>query len=167
MLKKLLLTTLISASGSSPAFAAGQKAAFTPESVLPKGVDSNISVNPYTGESGETRKGTVAATLNNIAVLNTLLIEKPSPENQAKIQEIVEAVSALLPSLRVIGVFDLFTPSEWLAMDQQPGRALVAVLYLQQYPKNITPEIKQRLVQIRSQTKVKLLSDAIIKALKG
>lgn len=143
-----------------------QKEAFTPESILPTGVDNTISTNPYTGESGSARKGTVAATLNNIALLNTLLSEKISSNDPTKIQEIIEAITSLIPSLRVVGVFDLFTPEEWLSSDTQPGRVLAAVLYLQKYPQDITSKIKKRLLQIQNQTKIKILSESIVKTLK-
>jgi hypothetical protein len=134
---------------------------FTPENILPSGVDSTISTNPYTGESGHARKGIVAATLNNIALLNTLMSENTSSDNQLKIQKIVDAIKPLISSLRFVGIFDLFTPYEWLSTDTQPGRCLVAVLYLQQNPQNITTEIKQYLAQIQNQTKIKLFSDTI------
>lgn len=140
---------------------------FTPEGILPAGVDNTVSINPYTGESGPARKGTVAATLNNIALLNTLLSEKNSPNDHAKAEKIIEAMAALIPSLRVVGVFDLFTPEEWLSSEAQPGRVLAAVLYLQTYPQNITPEIKQRLLQIQAQTESKMLSAAIASTLQS
>lgn len=143
-----------------------QKEVFTPESILPAGVDSAISTNPYTGESGPARKGTVAATLNNIALLNKLLSEKLSSNDPTKLQGIIEAITSLIPSLRVIGIFDLFTPEEWLSSDTQPGRLLAAVLYLQQYPQNITSKIKKRLLQIQNQTTIKILSESIAKTLK-
>ncbi|KAB2832319.1 MAG: hypothetical protein F9K49_08305, partial [Caedimonadaceae bacterium] len=142
-----------------------QKEVFTPESVLPAGADSTVSTNPYTGESGPTRKGTVAATLNNVALLNTLLSEKSSSSDSTKVQEIIEAITSLIPSLRVIGVFDLFTPEEWLSSETQPGRVLVTVLYLQKYPQDINSNIKKRLLQILNQTKVKALSESIAEAL--
>lgn len=141
------------------------KEVFTPESILPAGVDNNISTNPYTGESGPTRKGTVAATLNNIALLNTLLSEKVSSSDSSKIQGIIEAITLLVPSLRVVGIFDLFTPEEWLSSETQPGRVLAAVLYLQKYPQDVTPKIKKRLLQIQNQTKIKVLSESIAKTL--
>lgn len=144
-----------------------QKEVFTPESVLPSGIDNTVSTNPYTGESGPTRKGTVAATLNNVALLNTFLSEKSSHSDSTKVQEIIEAITSLIPSLRVIGVFDLFTPEEWLSSEAQPGRVLVTVLYLQKYPQDINSKIKKRLLQILNQTKVKALSESIAKALKG
>ncbi|MBA3237552.1 MAG: hypothetical protein H0T62_04285 [Parachlamydiaceae bacterium] len=134
---------------------------FTPESILPPGVGSTISTNPYTGESGHARKGIVAATLNNIALLNTLLTENTSANNQLKIDKIIDAITPLISSLRFVGIFDFFTPYEWLSTDTQPGRCLVAILYLQQNPQNITTETKQFLVQIQDQTKIKLLSEAI------
>lgn len=143
-----------------------QNKAFTPERILPAGVDSSISTNPYTGESGPARKGIIAATLNNVALLNTLLSEKPSSSDSTKVQEIIEAINSLIPSLRVVGVFDLFTPEEWLLSETQPGRVLVAVLYLQKYPQNITPAIKKHLLLIQNQTKIKVLSESIGKTLK-
>jgi hypothetical protein len=143
-----------------------QKEAFTPERILPAGVDSNISTNPYTGESGPARKGIIAATLNNVALLNTLLSEKLSLNDSTKVQEIIGAITSLIPSLRVVGVFDLFTPEEWLSSETQPGRVLAAVLYLQKYPQVITPTIKKRLLEIQNQTKIKVLSESIAKALK-
>lgn len=142
-----------------------QKKVFTPESILPANVDSAIATNPYTGESGPARKGTVAATLNNIALLNTLLSEKISSDDQIKVQEIIKAITSLIPSLRVIGVFDLFTPEEWLSSETQPGRILAAVQYLQKYPQDITSKIKKRLLQIQKQTKIKVLSESIAKTL--
>lgn len=140
---------------------------FTPESILPAGADTSTSTNPYTGESGPARKGTVAAALNNVALLNTLLSETMSSSDQLKTQEIIEAITSLIPSLRVVGVFDLFTPEEWLSSEMQPGRILATVLYLQHYPQDITLKIKQRLIQIQSQTKITILSEAIDKTFKA
>lgn len=42
--------------------------AFTPEKMLPAGIDEAEVTNPYTGEKRKARKGTVAATINNIAL---------------------------------------------------------------------------------------------------
>lgn len=142
------------------------KKAFTPERILPAGVDSSISTNPYTGESGPARKGIIAATLNNVALLNILLTEKLSLSDSTKVQEIVGAITSLIPSLRVVGVFDLFTPEEWLSSETQPGRVLAAVLYLQKYPQVITPAIKKHLLEIQNQTNIKVLSESIAKVLK-
>jgi len=114
----------------------GSKTAYTPEKILPDGVDTSRSVNPYTGETGEARKGTVAATLNNTALLNHLLADGKIKETE----EIVKAIRILIPSLKVVGVFNLFTPLEWLSSKDQPGRILCAILYLQAYPQEITPE---------------------------
>jgi hypothetical protein len=138
---------------------------FTPENVLPKGIDKTVSINPYTGESAPVRKGTVAAMLNNVALLNKALAE--APINQAKVEELMKANAALISSLRAVGMFHLFLPIEWLASDDQQGRILTAVLYLQKYPKEMTPQVRGRLIQIKNHTKIKVLSDAIEKALKS
>ncbi len=134
---------------------------FTPEGILPAGVDSIISTNPYTGHSGHARKGTVAATLNNIVLLNGLLAEKASAKEHLEAKKIIESIVALMPSLQYIGVFDLFSPEEWIHTKSQPGRILVGVLYLQAYPQYMTPGIKEQLMQIQQQTKIKELSEAI------
>jgi hypothetical protein len=165
MISKLLITLFFIASVS---FVSAKESApeetktevFTPESLLPDGVDSTISINPYTGESGPARKGTVAATLNNIALLNTKIT---SNKDEKEIQALIDTIKGIIPSLRVIGVFDLFTPEEWISSDNQPGRVLVAVLYLQQYPKEINPVIRQKLEKISSTTKFKILSQEIKK----
>lgn len=134
---------------------------FTPDGILPEGVDVSISTNPYTGESGPARKGIIAATLNNVALLNSLLIEESSVNNRAKLQKIIDAICPLIPSLRIVGVFDFFTVEEWLSTETQPGRIFVAVLYLQQHPQKITPEIRERLKEIQSQAKMSILSETI------
>src|ERR1019366_5995254 len=79
---------------------------YTPESILPKGVDDTVSVNPYTGESGPARKGTVAATVNNVALLNKLLLAPQAPQNEKEINQIIQTIDPLIPSLKSIGMFN-------------------------------------------------------------
>lgn len=144
---------------------ASAEGAMTPEKLLPAGVDSGEIVNAYTGEKGQARKGTVGATISNVALLNKLLKEKPSAETNKKIEETSQAVIKLIPSLKIIALFDFFTIEEWLGNhDKQPGRALVALFYLQEYPKEITPEIKMQLNRIASETKIEMIK-AVIKKL--
>lgn len=167
--KSVICSTLILASfvclSCSPVYSAKDEKSgvFTPESVLPAGVDTALSTNPYTHESAVARKGTVAATLNNIVLLNQQLLAVPSQENDQKTQKLIEAITALIPSLRVIGVFNLFTPDEWVRSSGQPGRVLAAILYLQKYPQEVTPSLKQALQDISKNTKIKLLSSEIEK----
>ncbi len=161
MKSAIALALLATVSVHNICFAADPAKAFTPESVLPKGVDDTMSTNPYTGESGKVRKGTIAATLNNVALLNKLLMEEPTLENEATIQNIIDTNNALIPSLKAVGMFNLFSVNEWLASNDQLGRALTAVLYLQKYPKEVTPAIKSRLVQILKDNKSQVLSSTI------
>lgn len=139
---------------------------YTPENLLPAGVDQTKSVNPYTGESGNARKGTVAATINNIALLNKILLANPTQSDSKSTSDIIKTVEALLPSLKVIGLFDFFNIQEWLANPkEQPGRALVAVLYLQKYPTTLNKDIINQLHKIRQETQIILLKTAIKKVL--
>ncbi len=116
---------------------------------MPAGVDSNISTNPYTGESGDTRKGTVAATLNNVARLNQLLFQEETAQIKEEIIEISGSIDQLIPSLKVIGVFDLFEPIYWIGSGEQPGRLLALSLYFKQYPEKCTPSLQAELLKVK------------------
>lgn len=115
-----------------------------PESILPAGVDSTVSVNPYTGESRETRKGTIAATLNNVALLNRLLTLE-TEESKKAVKEISATVADLIPSLNAIGMFDFFEPTYWIGIGEQPGRLLVISLFFKHYPEKYTHQLKEQL----------------------
>lgn len=132
---------------------------FTPEAILPAGDDTTLAINPYTGESGTARKGIIAATLNNVVLLNNALTQEPL--NRDYINALEQAVRDLIVSLNNVGVFDLFTPYEWLASDDQPGRALVALLYLQHYPHKVNALITQKLHDIRDTTSLDHVKEAI------
>lgn len=137
----------------------------TPESILPAGVDETLITNPFTGESGHARKGTVGATLINIALLNKALAETMTAEDEKYIQEVLENVRTLIPSLKVIGMFDVFNIEEWVSAPSQPGRVMVALLYVQRYPDALTPRIKNHLEVLEKTTKIKMLKDALSKTL--
>lgn len=136
--------------------------AFTPEKILPQGVDETISINPYTGESGYTRKGVIAATLNNVALLNKLLANS-NKETALQVKEITEAIIGLIPSLRAVGIFNLFSIEEWIAAQEQPGRMMVGVLYLQQYPSEISDKARQKLKDAINHSAPPLLINEIAK----
>ena len=121
---------------------------FTPEDILPDGDDHTTSVNPFTGFRGRARKGTVAATLNNIALLDQLFSNNA---NQEQIADIKKAVIELMPSLKAIGVFDFFSPIEWFNLEHL-GRTYVALLYLKYYPDEINKEIADKLKKINQTT---------------
>lgn len=119
--------------------------AFTPEDILPDGDDHTISVNPFTGFRGRARKGTVAATLNNIALLDRLFAENADQEQIANVKK---AVLELMPSLKAVGIFDFFRPVEWIQAERL-GRTYVALLYLQYDPDGINQEIVDQLKKIQ------------------
>ncbi len=133
---------------------------FTPEGILPAGEDMTTSVNPFTGESGRARKGIVAATLNNVALLNKLLLTNDEADFD-EIQKIREAVVQLLPSLRVVGIFNLFTVEEWISTEEQAGRIFAGVLYLKMYPEERTEAITKKLLKIRETTSSSILREEI------
>jgi hypothetical protein len=148
-MKKRFLVGLLSLAAPYCSAESAEVALFTPESILPAGVDSTISINPYTGESGNVRKGTVAAMLNNVARLNQLLLQDETPESKKEITEISTAISQLIPSLQVIGVFDLFEPIYWIGNGEQPGRIVTLALYFKQYPEKYTLALKEKLLKVK------------------
>lgn len=140
------------------------KGVYTPESILPSGIDGALVTNPYTGEQGNVRKGTIGALINNVALLNKVLPITTTPTEQQQIDNLITAVDTLIPALRLIGLFDLVPPKEWLKSDQ-PGRNLVVALYLRHYPAEMTPAIKKLMARIKRKTKIKPLATELEKAL--
>lgn len=118
---------------------------FTPEDILPDGDDHTLCINPFTGFQGKARKGTVAATLNNIALLDRLFLENA---NKEQIPNITKAIVELMPSLKAVGIFDFFSPIEWID-PKHPGRTYVALLYLKYYPEEVNREIIDKLQEIK------------------
>lgn len=130
----------------------------TPEEILPAGDDYATVINPFTGIAGKARKGTVAATLNNIALLDRLL-QKDAGSDQ--IRPINEAITKLISSLKVVGLFDLFNLEEWVTDEQRIGRVYVAALYLKHNPEEITERIAAKLEKIKQTTKSLVLSSEL------
>lgn len=137
----------------------------TPESILPAGVDSTISINPYTGESRQVRKGTIAAVLNNIAKLNQVMAEEGHAVVNDTIHELSQVIDELVPSVQAIGLFDLFEPILWIGDGSQPGRVLAILLYLKHYPEKWTLDLKEALMNIQEVTTSSYLKAQINEAL--
>lgn len=125
-----------------------KKVGVSPHQLLPDGVDGRTVTNPFTGEIGYARKGTVGAMLANTAKLNQLLVQPVSEESKQAIEDIGSVVKSLIPNLKIIGVFDLFSVDEWLQEGAKPGRVLVAIWYLQQYPEVMTTQTLKGLNKI-------------------
>ena len=112
--------------------------------------DSTISTNPYTLESGQARKGTFAATVNNIFRLNQLAQAAHTQENEDEIQAIVAAIDQLIPSLNYVAMFDLFEPAQWLGNGDQIGRIVVLALFFNHYPQKDTAHLKEKIASMAS-----------------
>ncbi len=136
----------------------------TPEKLLPAGVDAVIATNPYTGEKGDLRKGTIGSTIANIAILNKLF-EKPdsSQETALNIQATINEIRRLIPSLKVSGIFNLFNPEDWLKMSepQQWGRVVCALLYFEKYPAELNKHSKDMIISLKSNTQSKIITQLI------
>lgn len=147
MIKKLCFASLFTSSIliANPA---------TPESLIPDGTDRTSFTNPFNGIQGEARKGTIGSTIINVARLNQLLDQKEmTDEERDEFQAICLIEKNLIESLNVLGMFDLFSPEEWLNSDIMPGRIYVIMLYLQTHPEQITPEMKKQLEHIAATAK--------------
>lgn len=130
----------------------------TPETLLPEGVDVAVCINPYTQESGPARKGTIAATLNNVAKLNPLLASPLNEDTKSQIQALMAEIDRLIPSLKIVGMFDFFEPKEWIGKGNQLGRVAVILLFLKHYPDQLSFSIQQQLFSIKEATDCKYLN---------
>lgn len=114
---------------------------------------------------GQARNGTVSVVLSNIAALNKLLFEPSTQETERRVQQMIDSLKSMLNSIHAIGLFNLFVPQEWLRDPSKPGRIMVAALYLQKYPEEITPAIQIRLDQLIDQeNQIPRLANELAKA---
>lgn len=138
----------------------GTTAAVTPEALLPDRVDSAVVANPYTRETAMVRKGTLSATIHNVARLNVLLGSREflSTKGSEEVHNIKATIRDLIESVRITGLFDLFSIREWLSNDNQLGRIFVGLLYLQKYPATTDILIEKRLRHLAKETKNEVLA---------
>lgn len=96
------------------------------------------------------RKGTIFTTVMNARLFDQLIKEEHSEEKQQKIDAVVHDINELIPSLDSMGMFEFFHPIEWLQDgEKQPGRALVALLYLKMNSKHMEDNIRHYLPALR------------------
>lgn len=113
----------------------------------------------------QSRNGTVSVVLSHVTALNRLLLEPSTQETDRLIQQMVDSLKPMLSSIYSIGLFNLFVPQEWLRDPSKPGRIMVAALYLQKYPEEITPATEIRLNQLIDQeNQIPLLTNELAKA---
>lgn len=99
--------------------------------VLPNGVNESELIDPLTNLPIIVRMGTVLSTWRNIQTLNNYFSKTNSEiliQDSPELNDIRHVISSYLPSLRAIGMFDLFSPKEWQQNPNQLGRAYVARL---------------------------------------
>ena len=136
----------------------------SPEQILPQGIDSAEIANPFTGEKGNVRKGTIGATINNIAKLNKLFeSNNANLEKNSEFQAAINDIKQLIPSLKILGMFDLFTLDQYLSINKtkQWGRVICGLLYYQQYPVELNNEIISQLKDLKKASAPKFVEDKI------
>lgn len=131
----------------------------TPSTLIPDGVDKIFLANPYTGgKKHEVRKATIGATIVNIVKLNGYLSAKTKAD-KSDIKSSITVIDGLIPSLKTLGLFNLFNGYEWLVDDTQPGKIITGILYFSHYPQEIDQKVKARLLELK---KSDLYKDYII-----
>jgi hypothetical protein len=111
-----------------------------PIDILPDRQDSQVA------EDGTVvRKGTIKSTIDNIQVLNNIFKLPAGQERQQKLQSVLHVMDELMKPLYHVGAFSFFTPLEWLQDSNNQGRILIALVFLQKFPAEVTAQIKQRL----------------------
>jgi len=127
--------------------------------------EENIAklINPYTGESFEGRKGSIAATIKNIATLNKMIKERTKTE---ELNQAINEFSKLMDVCNAAGMFDLFEPQEWLNSREQPGRVLAAIILLQKHPQKANKESLEILKKLQHDTPYDIIRSNATLALK-
>jgi len=133
---------------------AGTAMATTAEQIFENGLQSSAH------KGIEVRKGTVKSLIENALYLDKHLKNHTDPKVFSSIQDIREAI----PGLDAVGIFETFLAEDWLQDENKPGNIMVSVLYLQQFPKELTRALKRRLTSL-SRAVPPLLRNEIAKLL--
>lgn len=106
------------------------------------------------------RAAAYGASMINAFFFDQLLRHDGDYKVATDMTRIVAVENDLIPILKELGFFDLFTPLEWLRSEHH-GRVLISLLYLRRHPDDLTNEIKfeMKTPQI---ARLKALMDATI-----
>ena len=136
MKKYLLMTTLLVHTGTA-VFAT------TAEEFFPEGLESS------TNNGVDVRKGTIKALIENALYLDVHLKNGVSDEKTlSSIKDIRDSIAGV----KAVGVFEVFPAIDWFQYEVKPGNMMVGVLYLQQFPDQMTAELQQKLVLLPKTT---------------
>lgn len=91
------------------------------------------------------RKGTIAASINNIKRLDTLLSKRGSEQ---EIRDIIKDQHSLSRGLYATDFLQMQPIMNWLRDPKRPGKIMVAVLALQACPELMTAQIRVALQEI-------------------
>ncbi len=132
MKKYILMTALLVQAGSATL-------ATTAEQIFEKGLESSAH------QGIEVRKGTIKALIENALYLDVHLKNGASdPKVFSCIKDIRDSIIAL----NAVGVFETFLVPDWFHDEGKPGNIMAGVLYLQQFPKEVTMELKKKLISL-------------------
>ncbi|MBA3812896.1 MAG: hypothetical protein H0X26_00145 [Alphaproteobacteria bacterium] len=132
MKKYILMTALLVQAGSATM-------ATTAEQIFEKGLESSAH------QGIEVRKGTIKALIENALYLDAHLKDGDSdPQVFSCINDIRDSIIGL----NAVGVFDTFLAPDWFHDEDKPGNIMAGVLYLQQFPQEMTREIKEKLAHL-------------------
>ncbi|AZL15800.1 hypothetical protein [Rickettsiales endosymbiont of Stachyamoeba lipophora] len=146
-MKKIICTTALSFMLVNAALAV------TNDQVLANEVDSSISVNPITGEKGEVRNGTLAATMVNAVEIGKLLSKVQLTQEEFKqFEELENQQKELIPYAKLTGIYDFFTVDEWMSDKSNLGRLYTGLLALERFPELLTKERKTFLKRVAKKT---------------
>ncbi|MBS0606639.1 MAG: hypothetical protein KF898_06320 [Parachlamydiales bacterium] len=135
MKNRIFINALFAAAG-----AAASAFAVSPADVLSE------SQNETQLKGISVRKGTIAATMLNAKAFDEIQKISDPAERKMALEALRREQGALIEGLDAVGLFEFFTPIEWLKKDgQNEGRAWIALLYLQRFPGAISEEVKGEL----------------------
>lgn len=140
----LLSTTLLLNANfaQSESFATDGNKTITPSEILPKGAEGQVAK-----DGTFVRKGTIKATIDNIAILNKMFNQPANKARYDKIDESIKPIMELVPSFYALDMFKFFTVNEWLQDENNKGRILVTLLYLDKYMNTLDKEDASKVIE--------------------
>lgn len=101
-----------------------------------------------------TRMGSYGASVINAHFFQQL-VQLNNPKYISEIEAIIKIEAGLVSTLRALNIIGFFSPLEWLDTHHE-GRLLIILLYLQDNPREVTTEIRNKLKKLQPEVSIYL-----------
>lgn len=116
-------------------------------------------------ESNTLNKDSVKTLFKHMFTIDKLLADKDKDKEAHKA---IEGVKELMPALEKMKFFEIFPPEDWLHAKKKhhkinTTKVLVATLYLQEHPNEVTEEISKQIKKLEKEKIPSILKEELAK----